>query len=312
MRPPALTVTPAAFDFGRVARLPAANGIDPGAAAGVDAAPAPAPVARLEKTDHPLVIETGDLLLDLSTPNEGLEIVIQGLVGALPGLIAQQTFAFGTDALPVPVTLENARLEPDNLAPSLHLRADIGRRAGSRPSDGRNRDRPFRQESSRIGMPPGEDSMLKLICPVSGERIDRNVVRTNGLLTTTGLLAYVFTGSPLLIVPIGLDCVLRTSMTAPTSPMTHRPVRSPHWSRSSISAWAVSCTPISRCPSSGPARRRRRRRAPRWQARRRPTRPPLRRRAPAETVRPLGFCCAREGTAPRWWFSPLQTRSPGP
>ena len=137
------------------------------------------PVARLEKTDHPLVIETGDLLLDVSTPNEGLlvtvalhfiarasfdvqqiadggdielspdlqvevhadvaetprgtvkeealETVVQGLVGALPGLIAQQTFAFGTDALPVRVTLENARLEPDNVAPYLHLRADLGR-----------------------------------------------------------------------------------------------------------------------------------------------------------------------------------------
>jgi hypothetical protein len=35
--------------------------------------------------------------------------------------------------------------------------------------------------------------------------IDRNVVRTNGLITTLCLVAYVITGSPLLIVPIAVD-----------------------------------------------------------------------------------------------------------
>ncbi len=49
------------------------------------------------------------------------------LVGSPPGLIADQTFAFGTDALPVPVRLENAGLEPDHASPHLHLRADVAR-----------------------------------------------------------------------------------------------------------------------------------------------------------------------------------------
>jgi hypothetical protein len=50
--------------------------------------------------------------------------------------------------------------------------------------------------------------------------IDRNVVRTNGLITTLCLVAYVITGSPLLIVPIAVDYVMRASMSAPASPMT--------------------------------------------------------------------------------------------
>jgi hypothetical protein len=171
--PVPLTVAVLAGPLGEVA-----NGIDRTQPLELTLRPLLPPVARLEKTDHPLVIETGDLLLDIATPNDGLlvtvslhfiakakfdvqqiadggqielspdlqvevhadvadsprgpvrdealETVIQGLVGALPGLIAQQTFAFGTDALPVQVTLENARLEPDNVAPYLHLRADIG------------------------------------------------------------------------------------------------------------------------------------------------------------------------------------------
>lgn len=155
----------------------AAEGIDRTQPLELTLRPLLPPVATMEKTDHPLVIETGDLLLDVGTPNEGvlvtvalhfvararldvaqlaeggdiqlspdlqvevhadvaetprgpvkedlLENLIEGLAGAIPGLVADQTFAFGTDALPVPVRLENARLEPDNVVQYLHLRADI-------------------------------------------------------------------------------------------------------------------------------------------------------------------------------------------
>ena len=61
--------------------------------------------------------------------------------------------------------------------------------------------------------------MMNLVCPVSPVRIDRNVVRTNGAITTLGLLAYAATGSVFLILPIALDYVLRASMNAPKSPM---------------------------------------------------------------------------------------------
>lgn len=63
--------------------------------------------------------------------------------------------------------------------------------------------------------------MRHLICPISNLRIDRNVVRTNGFITTLCLIAYVLTRSPFVIVPIGLDYVLRAMMTGPTSPMTY-------------------------------------------------------------------------------------------
>lgn len=61
----------------------------------------------------------------------------------------------------------------------------------------------------------------ELVCPISNIRIDRNVVRTNGFVTTLCLVAYVVTGSPFIIIPLAADYVLRASMTAPTSPMTH-------------------------------------------------------------------------------------------
>ncbi len=61
--------------------------------------------------------------------------------------------------------------------------------------------------------------LSNLVCPVSHVRIDRNVVRTNGFITTLCLVAYVLTGSPFLIVPIGLDYVLRAMLSAPPSPM---------------------------------------------------------------------------------------------
>lgn len=59
-----------------------------------------------------------------------------------------------------------------------------------------------------------------LMCPISDVRINRNVVRLNGLITTILLVAYVVTGSPWIIVPLGLDYVFRAMMNGPTSPMT--------------------------------------------------------------------------------------------
>ena len=63
--------------------------------------------------------------------------------------------------------------------------------------------------------------MADLMCPISKERTDRNVVRVNGFITTLALVAYVVTGSPWLIVMLGFDYVLRTMLVGPTSPMTH-------------------------------------------------------------------------------------------
>lgn len=62
--------------------------------------------------------------------------------------------------------------------------------------------------------------MWNVVCPISNVRIDRNVVRVNGLITTLCLVAYVNTRAPWIIVPIGLDYVLRAAASAPTSPMT--------------------------------------------------------------------------------------------
>lgn len=59
-----------------------------------------------------------------------------------------------------------------------------------------------------------------LVCPVSNVRIDRNVVRTNGLITTLLLVTYVVLPTAWIAVPVGLDYVLRAQMHAPASPMT--------------------------------------------------------------------------------------------
>ncbi len=58
-----------------------------------------------------------------------------------------------------------------------------------------------------------------LLCPVSGVRIDRNVVRVTGLVTTLCLAAYVWTGSAFIIVPLALDYGVRMFLDAPPSPM---------------------------------------------------------------------------------------------
>ena len=63
--------------------------------------------------------------------------------------------------------------------------------------------------------------LANLICPISSVRIDCNVVRVNGFITTLALIGYAVTGWWWIIVPIALDYLLRASMTAPTSPMTH-------------------------------------------------------------------------------------------
>ncbi len=132
------------------------------------------PVARLEKGDRPLVVETGDLLLDVGTAEHGtlvtvalhfvargavqvetleaitldpdlavevhadvaetprgavdeaaVEQLVQTFAGVIPGLIADQTFAFGTDVLPVPLGLSGARLEADARGDWLHLLTNL-------------------------------------------------------------------------------------------------------------------------------------------------------------------------------------------
>lgn len=59
-----------------------------------------------------------------------------------------------------------------------------------------------------------------LVCPVSNVRIDRNIVRVNGLLSAALLATYVLTGWPWIIVPLGLDYAFRARLHGPTSPMT--------------------------------------------------------------------------------------------
>ena len=61
--------------------------------------------------------------------------------------------------------------------------------------------------------------MRNLVCPVSTLRVDRNAVRVTGLLSTLALVAYVVTRSPFVIVPLGLDYLVRTVMAAPPSPL---------------------------------------------------------------------------------------------
>lgn len=61
--------------------------------------------------------------------------------------------------------------------------------------------------------------MDNLICPISKTRIDRNVVRVSGFITTLLLAAYVATGSAWIVVPVGLDYALRTPMNGPRTPL---------------------------------------------------------------------------------------------
>lgn len=132
------------------------------------------PVARLEKGPRPVVIETGDLLLDIGTAESGtlvtvalhfiargtlnvealesislspdlevevnadvaetprgpvnevlLEQLVETFAGAIPGIVADQTFAFGTDFLPVPLRLRSPRMDVDNREQWLHLLTDV-------------------------------------------------------------------------------------------------------------------------------------------------------------------------------------------
>ncbi|MEZ4468753.1 MAG: hypothetical protein R3F43_31065 [bacterium] len=55
-----------------------------------------------------------------------LEALLEGLAGAIPGLLADQTFTFGADVLPVPVRFTNPRFEADRGAEFVHVRAGIG------------------------------------------------------------------------------------------------------------------------------------------------------------------------------------------
>jgi hypothetical protein len=54
-----------------------------------------------------------------------VEQLVQTFAGVIPGLIADQTFAFGTDVLPVPLGLSGARLEADARGDWLHLLTNL-------------------------------------------------------------------------------------------------------------------------------------------------------------------------------------------
>lgn len=54
-----------------------------------------------------------------------LERFIEELAALIPGIIAQQTLAFGADVIPVPVSLVRASVEADELAAFAHVRAAV-------------------------------------------------------------------------------------------------------------------------------------------------------------------------------------------
>jgi hypothetical protein len=50
---------------------------------------------------------------------------VETFAGAIPGIVADQTFAFGTDFLPVPLRLRSPRMDVDNREQWLHLLTDV-------------------------------------------------------------------------------------------------------------------------------------------------------------------------------------------
>lgn len=56
-----------------------------------------------------------------------LEEQVRTFAALIPPLVAGQTFTFGADALPVPLSLRNVVFDADRGAPFVHLRADIER-----------------------------------------------------------------------------------------------------------------------------------------------------------------------------------------
>ncbi|MCA9540918.1 MAG: hypothetical protein KC620_18585, partial [Myxococcales bacterium] len=152
----------------------AAAGLDPTTPLSIGVRPLLPPVVRIEPGEKPLVIEFGDMMLDLSVPDGKLasvavhaimhmslsvdtssgalelvpdisveahgdvdetprgEVKEQQLEGQIaliarliPAAIADQTFSLGADALPVPITLQDARFEPDNVASFVHIRGRL-------------------------------------------------------------------------------------------------------------------------------------------------------------------------------------------
>lgn len=58
--------------------------------------------------------------------NDGrMEQLLEGLAAAIPRMLAEQTFTFGADVLPVPVRFTNPRFEADSRAEFVHIRAGI-------------------------------------------------------------------------------------------------------------------------------------------------------------------------------------------
>lgn len=60
--------------------------------------------------------------------------------------------------------------------------------------------------------------MQTLICPISGQRISRHVVRLTGLMMSTMIALYLLTGSIAFIMVIVFDYFIRAFTTLPYSP----------------------------------------------------------------------------------------------
>ncbi len=151
----------------------AGNGLDLSAPLFVRTRPLLPPVARVEDGERPVVLEIGDLLIDLSTPDgplvtlavqiearaalkvaandeirldpdlevtvhadvaetplgpvdePRLEGLVEQLAALIPGMIAEDTYAFGTDFLPVPVSLEESEVSADPSGAHVHLVGDL-------------------------------------------------------------------------------------------------------------------------------------------------------------------------------------------
>jgi hypothetical protein len=63
--------------------------------------------------------------------------------------------------------------------------------------------------------------MNSLICPISAEKINKNVVRINGLLVVLSVLLYVLTGSLWIMVILFADFLIRGFTSIKSSPYSY-------------------------------------------------------------------------------------------
>lgn len=167
------TPVPLTIGLLRPALGEAAAGLDPSTPLVITTRPLLPAVAWVEDGERPLVIAAGDLLLDLSTPDELLATVavdlvarasvqidglgdlaiqpdfeieahadvaetprgpvnesrleeqVEAFAALIPPLVADRTFTFGADVLPVPIRLRDVEVSADDVAPFIHVRADL-------------------------------------------------------------------------------------------------------------------------------------------------------------------------------------------